>query len=850
MRIFTTSLLVVLQLSLAAQAPDIHASRPRMLCDSTRIAWMQANMLQPGDFGDTYTLFDNRYNNWWINDPQLYLLGSDSTLWTWDWNSNWATDEAVYSVVLYRLNQDPLQLKRCRFLAQQVIDRIQGSDFPNLAWFDAEDIHRQMSATGILLLDWCYDDLPTALRQELAQALYSQSRAFMSRFIQSAAGTSFVSSHNTWNHVYANQNALVLHGADGLTTAQQDTVLQWHELVYNRWMFDFFPVYQHYRSNTGGWNWGAAYSMWSLIDQFQLFDNMLIATGTNWYVDQSWVHESINQYIYFIQPDGKSIQLGDGITTIYGDRVVYRHASLFQDPRSMWMAQEYAQAQYLGNTNPVFQKLVYKDFTLPTVAFPSPPLDWWSGTVGLNVSRSSWEEDATMVSYFCSPSKRAAHEHRDNNSFAVFKNTPLLLDAGYYDTYGGTHMLNYYSRSIAHNTILVYDSTEQMTSLGSAASNDGGQIDSPALQNIGDIFLPQNQRGNWELAATGDGYQLNITDADLSYAPAKLDRFRRRLLFLKPDRMIVLDHVHLLGVGSQQRDVQWLAHFAQTPTMSGTLTSTEVAGHIETYDGTDHVSVNGTGSIALRTLLPANSSTTRVGGTGYEYWVDGANHPPIVTVDTNYYTPGSWRIEVRPQTVTDSVIFLHTIRTGTNTAPAQPGGSALVNSTTLAVDWNDTLALFSTDGGTDRTQHLVNVLLGGRVIQLVATDLAFGHYCIWIDGVHVLDGYTDGNGLLSLPMALSIGTHTLELADCLTGAEDIITADGSLRAYPLPAIDQLHVWNGLSERVAAELLDASGRVIQQMVLRPGANSMAVGHVTAGAYILRTASGVSVRVMIQ
>ena len=170
-----------------------------MLADTARIAWMQANRTLPGEFGDTYDLFEYRYNNWWINDPQLYLLGSDSTLWTWNWSSVYATDEAEYTVVLWRLNGDPVQLKRCRFLAEQVIEKIQSTDFSVLAFFDAEAIHRQMSAAGMLLLDWCYDDLPVPLRQELAQQLYVSARSFMATHILSASGNSYVSSHNTWN---------------------------------------------------------------------------------------------------------------------------------------------------------------------------------------------------------------------------------------------------------------------------------------------------------------------------------------------------------------------------------------------------------------------------------------------------------------------------------------------------------------------------------------------------------------------------------------------------------------------------------------------------------------------------
>lgn len=807
-----------------------------MLADSTRIAWMQAQHQLPGDFGDTYDEFLYRYTNWWINDPQLYLLGEDSTQWTWDWSSQWATSEAEYSVVLWRVNGDPVQLKRCRFIARQVIDRVQATDFAALEFYEAEELHRQMSAAGMLLLDWCYEALPVALRQQLAQALYLQARAFMGRFILSSGGTSYVSSHNTWNCVYANQNALVLHGADGLTVEQQDTVLQWHEVVYDKWVNGFFPVYQHYRNDDGGWNWGAAYAMWSLIDQFQLFDNMLIATGTDWYTGLPWVRNSINQYLYFIQPDEISLHLGDGLARLYGDRVVYRHASVFQDPRSMWMAQHFDQPSYFGSTDPLYQKFIHKDFTLPTVAFPDPPLDWWSDQVGLSVGRSSWAADATMVTFFCSPSKRAAHEHRDNNSFAVFKNTPLLLDAGHYDSYGSAHMRDYYSRTIAHNSICVYDSLEQMTSMGMAATNDGGQIDSPPLQDLNDVLAPQNQRGEWVKWAAGVGYQYSIADAALSYDPAKLDRFTRRLLFLKPDRVLVLDHVHLNNVGTAQRDVQWTAHFAQRPTMSGAQLDATVPGHIETYDGPDHVSVNGNGSVALRTLLPAATRTTRIGGPGYAYWVDGADRPPSTSIDTTVYTPGSWRIEVRPATVSDPVVFLHSIRVGDGTNTAQPAGQVLTSATTIAVDQGDTLVLFAASGDTGLTHHRVDALAGGRDVHFMALDLADGSHCLYIDGAWASTLAIDAQGTATLTWPLPAGTHQVIIGDCSTGIDAPDAASLQVLAHPNPTTGRVRFdpRSGVGRGELVRVVSVLGAVLFEGLYAEGVE---LGGLPSGAYVL-------------
>ena len=326
-----------------------------------------------------------------------------------------------------------------------------------MEWYAKETFLRGLSDAGGTTLDWCYLSLPADKRQRLAQSLFKLDKEFMATYILSGSGTSYVSSHNALNCVQTMQDAIVLYNADGLNQAKNDSVMNWFQVIYDKWNNGFFPCYGYYRNTSGGWNWGAAYAMWSLTDQFKLFDNMLFGTTKNYYTDLPWVLNSINQYWYFIQPNLYCIHLGDGITNLWADNVVYRHASVYQDPRSRWLAQTYSQPQFMTWTYPVFVKLLDKDFTLPAVAKPDPPHFWLSDKVGLAVARTSWDSAGTMVWFFNSWSKKASHEHRDNNSFAVYKNGPLLIDAGYYDSYGSSHFINYYTRTIAHNNICILE---------------------------------------------------------------------------------------------------------------------------------------------------------------------------------------------------------------------------------------------------------------------------------------------------------------------------------------------------------------------------------------------------------
>ncbi len=770
--------------------PIIHTNRPRIWVDSSRFALLQNQITMPGEAQNTYNEVLYAYENWWITDPQLYLAGSDSTLWTWDWSSPYAADQSLLTVFFSKMTNDPIALKRCRFIAQQVINLIDTVDFSGMEWDEEEKLLRQLSDNDILL-DQCYDYFPVNLRDNLTQSLYGMNREFMNTYILSSAGNSYVSSHNTWNNIFCNQNALTLYDASGLTPQQQDTVVQWYEAIYEKHINGFIPCWTYYRDDDGGWNWGAAYSMWSLVDQFQLFENMRIGTNKNFYTDLPWVQNSINQYVYFMRPDNKCIHLGDGQTSLSGDRTIYLHARIYNDPRSLWMAQYYSDDQFMTGTIPKFIKLLYKDFEMPIVTQPNLPLDWWADKVGLSVSRSSWDSTAAMVTFFNSPSKKAAHEHRDNNSFTIFKNVPLLLDAGYYDSYGSSHYRNYYERTIAHNSICVFDSTETYTTNGQPVSNDGGQIESPTLMNYNDIFAPEHQRGQWIKFASGTNYEYNIADAQLSYDTTKLDFFRRRLLYIKPEKVIVLDHVHLKNTTSHQRDIKWIAHFAKKPSISGIIINSIVPVHIETYNGNTYSMVNDNGSIAIKTLLPDNSNTTLIGGTGYKYWVNDTNYPPSVTPDTTYYTPGNWRIEVRPTVLTDTVVYLHTIDIGDSTNIAVAGGIALQNSFSVGTDWNDTLYFFSNDADTGKVYHVFYNISGNRTIGIFATDLMVGTYNIKIDGTSIATVSTDVNGILQSSAILSAGSHMVEIV--LNTAINELYKTNSLTVFPNPSYSELNI---------------------------------------------------------
>lgn len=763
---YTLIILLSYFFTISESYSQVNANRPRVELGKERFDWLRAN-ISGGDSGDTYNTFKNNYDNNWITDSDHYLAGSNSSQWSYNWNNGDAFIMSKMSAFFLQLNQDNLSKDRCEFIITEYIKYIDGINFNNYSGDTQENILRENCDYGAILLDWTYDHISQSLRQDLATSLYRVLEFFMNDYILTASGNSYVSSHNIRNCVMTMHAAIALHGADGLSSSQMSQVNSWFQTLLGKWEDGILPAFAHFRDDDGGWNWGAGYSMLNLHRQYQFFDDMKYGTDRDYYESQAWIKESINQYWYFFRPDSHCIHLGDAIVKLdQADRVMYRHAAEFDDDRSQYLVQVYNQSQYLRNTILVFIKLMYKDFTASYVPHPQPPLNWWADKTGLSVSRTSWDEDATMLWFYNAPAKRADHEHRDNNTFTIIKDKPLIVDAGFYDGFATTHFNNYYTRTIAHNSIVVFDGTESYRNLGRNVSNDGGQIESNRMNNVDDIFSAEHRRGKWIRYASGDDYSYQVADAADSYSSSKLDRFERRLLYHKPDRVIVLDHVHLLNTNSKVRKAKYINHFVNKPDINGTVTNTQVANRIMTYDGKDYKTTNGKGSLAIRTLLPESSSTTLIGGSGYEYWVDGENYPPRQSIDLENEHPGYWRIEVEPTHVSEDLVFLHTLKIGDDQNTANAGGKLYSNVSTLGVDWENHLYLFQAQGDTASVSYSVNEFPGDRTVKVFALDLksktSFG---VFVNDVLERTGESSSEGVLVLTVDLPEGNHVVRIGE-------------------------------------------------------------------------------------
>jgi hypothetical protein len=272
-----------------------------------------------------------------------------------------------------------------------------------------------------------------------------------------------------------------------------------------------------------------------------------------------------------------------------------------------------------------------------------------------------------------------SHKQFDHNNFVIYRKGFLALDTGTRPE-PGVHLSHYYSRTVAHNCILIHMPGEKMARYwGSPAPEEGN----PPYPNDGG---QRKALGSKAVAfeSTPD-YAYVAGDATETYHEDKCRLALRQFVFLPPDHFVVFDRVS--SVRPEYKKT-WLLHTVAEPRITGLMFS---ADHEE-------------GRLFSRTLLPEQAEMTKIGGPGKQFWTNGRNWP----LPKGYRTPdthpllGQWRVEVSPGKEQTDDVFLHLIQTGDATLESMVDSKLVRNEGQVGVrfqyrrdDWE---ILFGTRG--------------------------------------------------------------------------------------------------------------------------------------------------------
>ncbi len=303
------------------------------------------------------------------------------------------------------------------------------------------------------------------------------------------------------------------------------------------------------------------------------------------------------------------------------------------------------------------------------------------------IARTNWkmglESNAAIVQLEASEKRLQNHDHADLGSFQLYYKGYLTGNAGLYSgkngEWGGSHYWNYYTRSIAHNCMTIFDPNEKFKNYyypegnpnyGAVYSNDGGQKHSEGWQTASNPDGFQEyldiedyaKTDAWYIGPNEETPEFSFIKTDLTNAyngsedektgkiNKKVANHERSMVFMDldnddyPAALIVFDDVE-----STNKD------FKKTYNMQAVLEPT-IDGTKTVLDRND----NGqNGRLVHRTMLPENPVIEAVGGEGKESYVNGINYPNAELQEGSWSDQGSWRVEISPSTASEKDYFLN-----------------------------------------------------------------------------------------------------------------------------------------------------------------------------------------------
>ena len=328
--------------------------------------------------------------------------------------------------------------------------------------------------------------------------------------------------------------------------------------------------------------------------------------------------------------------------------------------------------------------------------------------VGHLVMRNGWKPDSTWIEFDCGP-YLAKHQHLDQNQFTIYHNGYLAIDSGAdYTETESPHYINYYRRTVAHNSVLVYDPSEKFFWSDNVvtAANDGGQrMDSSRYWNtIRNARDWERTRDLWDLGTmrvtdyVPGKYHYALGDATNAYSRNKLRNFTRELVYVE-DRNLLFVFDRVVSTKSEFKK-SWLLHGVNAPSVD--QDAQKEAGVKDFRNANTFRFNDGTGELLVHSLLPRERIVTRRGGSGHDFYCPGDEHggawgsgenwplepaeggplptdPRLLNMWKKFWgedlakmersnrknvVPGSWRIEVSPSEPAAEDFFLHVLEIG------------------------------------------------------------------------------------------------------------------------------------------------------------------------------------------
>ena len=591
----------------------------------------------------------------------------------------------------------------------------------------------QMLMCGAMVYDWCYDQMKD-----------SEKKAYINEFVRiSKTMECGYPPKNTEPIAGHSSEWMVMRDMLSAAIAIYDEFPEMYNHVMTMLCRDYIPV-RNYVYAGHNYHQGTSYANVRFSnDLFSLWILDRMGAGAVYDPAQQFV---MYDFLYRRRPDGMVLPAGDvnpGIGGSYGLPAMLAY-SYYKDP---YLAYEYKRNTKIDNHCLIFDVL-WRDYTIEPKSPETLPLTKYSGTpYGWMIARTGWDKNSVIAEMKINEHFVGNHQHMDGGAFQIYYKGPLAIDAGaYHGTSGGynsPHNKNFFKRTVAHNSLLVFDPNEKFASWNYGGSdrtefadNDGGQRMPgdrwETCRSFADLLSDEYTTGQVLAHGIGGDYmapEYSYLSGDITKAYSdKVKEVKRSFVFLNlksekvPAAMVVFDKVVSKNPEFKKH---WLLHSIEEPQVSEN-------GFVikRTKDGDS-------GMLSNTVLLPAkeNLDMQVIGGKGKEFWVNGTNYAnaPQAGRPDPRNERGEWRVEVSPSAPANEDYFLNVIQVADNNCNELHKASLLKGENLVGAVIADRIVTFSKDGEQINGKAEMDVQ-GNGTFKFVMTNMKPGTWQVKKDG--------------------------------------------------------------------------------------------------------------------
>ena len=591
----------------------------------------------------------------------------------------------------------------------------------------------QMLMCGAMVYDWCYDQMKD-----------SEKKAYINEFVRiSKTMECGYPPKNTEPIAGHSSEWMVMRDMLSAAIAIYDEFPEMYNHVMTMLCRDYIPV-RNYVYAGHNYHQGTSYANVRFSnDLFSLWILDRMGAGAVYDPAQQFV---MYDFLYRRRPDGMVLPAGDvnpGVGGSYGLPAMLAY-SYYKDP---YLAYEYKRNTKIDNHCLIFDVL-WRDYTIEPKSPETLPLTKYSGTpFGWMIARTGWDKNSVIAEMKINEHFVGNHQHMDGGAFQIYYKGPLAIDAGaYHGTSGGynsPHNKNFFKRTVAHNSLLVFDPNEKFASWNYGgtdktefADNDGGQRMPgdrwETCRSFADLLSDEYTTGQVLAHGIGGDYmapEYSYLSGDITKAYSdKVKEVKRSFVFLNlksekvPAAMVVFDKVVSKNPEFKKH---WLLHSIEQPQVSenGIIIK-------RTKDGDS-------GMLSNTVLLPAkeNLDIQVIGGKGKEFWVNGTNYAnaPQAGRPDPRNERGEWRVEVSPSAPANEDYFLNVIQVADNNCNELHKASLLKGENLVGAVIADRIVTFSKNGETINGKAEMDVQ-GNGTFKFVMTNMKPGTWQVKKDG--------------------------------------------------------------------------------------------------------------------